>query len=83
MVALGDPQYKVHRVCGDPDARQWRVTYHAQSSQGRVSGAPVTIYVPVVIEVWLYDFGPRRFVQVVSFEHGRVVALQPVGYGYE
>jgi hypothetical protein len=43
----------------------------------------VTIYVPVVIEVWLYDFGPQRFVQEVSFEHGRVVALQPVGYGYE
>ena len=83
VVALGDPQYKVHRVCGDPDERQWRVTYRAQSSQDPVRGAPGTIYVPVVIEVWLYDFGPRRFVQEVSFENGRVVALQPLGYGYE
>ena len=83
LVSVGDPQYKIQQVCGDPDDRQWRVTYRTQSTQNAVSGAPTTIAVPIVIEVWLYDFGPQRLVEEVSFENGRVVAVQSLGYGYE
>ena len=83
LVTFGDPQYKVQQVCGDPDDRQWRVTYRARSSYDPVSGAPTTVYEPVVTEVWLYDFGPQRFVQEVDFENGRVIAMQPLSYGYK
>jgi hypothetical protein len=80
---VGDPQYKVQRVCGDPNDRQWRVTYRIQSTYDPMSGAPVTVAVPIITEVWLYDFGPQRLVEEVSFENGRVVAVQSLGYGYE
>ncbi len=83
LMTFGDPQYKVQRVCGDPADRQWRMTYRARSFSDPVRGAPVTVYESVVTEVWLYDFGPQRFVQAVTFENGRVVAVQPLSYGYE
>ena len=83
LVTMGDLQYKVQRVCGDPADRQWRVSYRPRSFANAVNGAPVTVYEPVITEVWLYDFGPQRFVQEVAFEHGRVVAVQPLSYGYE
>ena len=83
LISSGDPQYKVQRLCGDPADRQWRVTYRPHSVPDPRSGASVTIVEPVVIEVWLYDFGPQRFVEEVAFEDGRVVSVQPLGYGYE
>ena len=39
------------------------------------------ITVTAVIEVWLYDFGPRRFMEELSFENGRLIAIESLGYG--
>lgn len=34
-------------------------------------------------EEWTYNFGPRRFMQVVTFENGRLIDVQSAGYGSE
>lgn len=35
------------------------------------------------IERWTYNFGPERFIQIVSLKGGRVVAVERGSYGYE
>ncbi len=77
------PQVSVQRKCGDPDTTEWRITYRALPIQDPYSGDWVTVYTPVAIEVWLYNFGPQRFMEELSFESGRLVSIQPLGYGYE
>lgn len=35
------------------------------------------------VEVWSYNFGPSRFLQLVTLEDGKVVRVERGGYGYE
>jgi hypothetical protein len=32
--------------------------------------------VEVVLDEWIYDLGPRRFIRTVTFENGRVVYVE-------
>jgi hypothetical protein len=38
-------------------------------------------YVVVVVDEWIYDFGPRRFLQYLTFEGGQLVAVRSGPYG--
>ena len=43
-----------------------------------------TVFADVVsrtVEVWTYDFGPNRFVRLVSIAEGRVTRVETGGYG--
>jgi hypothetical protein len=79
---VGESQFAVVRKCGEPTATHQYVIYRAQQWQDPVTATLHTVYVPVVIEVWLYNFGPERFMQELSFEAGRLFALEPIGYGF-
>ena len=83
VVSVGDPQVSIQRKCGDPDTTEWRITYRALPAQDPYGGELVTVYTPVAIEVGLYNFGPQRFMEELSFENGRLISIQSVGYGYE
>ena len=83
VVSIGDPQVSVQRKCGDPDTTEWRISYRALPTQDPYSGELVTVYTPVAIEVWLYNFGPQRFMEELSFENGRLMSIQSLGYGSE
>jgi len=37
----------------------------------------------VTVERWTYNFGPRRFTQIVRVEGGRVAAIDRGSYGYD
>jgi hypothetical protein len=82
LVDVGDGQATVLRKCGEPATREWRVIYRPQLVSDPVTGFPRTEYVPVEIEVWLYNFGPQRFMQELSFEAGRLITIEPLEYGY-
>lgn len=36
----------------------------------------------VELEVWSYNFGPNRFLHLVTLENGRVIQVERGGYGY-
>ena len=58
LVSLGEPQVRVWQKCGEPTATDWRVTYQAVPMVTPYDRAPVTVYVTVVTEVWVYNWGP-------------------------
>ena len=96
LVSPGEPQTLVWYKCGAPDFTTWRVSYRTPSEHHGLGagtrhfgfrtrhfgGAAPHGYVPVVIEVWVYNFGPRRFLQELSFENGELIEIEPLGYGY-
>ena len=78
IVQTGDTKLDLLAKCGRPtlveDQARERETFDARNGVAR------RVYVPV--DVWTYDFGRNRFVQVVRIARGRVVAIERGGYGY-
>jgi len=91
LVREGDSQYEVKSLCGQPhDVQQRtearRVQRAVQRPCAHGSGSCVVVvddYVEVVVDEWIYDFGPRRFLQYLTFEGGQLVAVRSGPYGHK
>jgi hypothetical protein len=92
LVASGDSLYKVRQICGDPDASERRVELRTQRHRVRqpCSDDPSKRCevehertVEVVVDEWTYDFGRNRFVQYVTFEQGKLIAVDSGSYGHK
>lgn len=91
LVQEGDSQYEVKSLCGPPDDVQQRtearrVQRAVQRPCAHGSGSCVVVvdhYVEVTVDEWVYDFGPRRFLQYLTFEGGQLVAVRSGAYGHK
>jgi hypothetical protein len=79
LVSLGDATIDLLGKCGDPALREGQALYPVIVYAA--SGAAMRA-VAVGVERWTYDFGPQRFVVVVSVSGGKVTAIENGGYGY-
>jgi hypothetical protein len=92
IVATGDSLHVVHSVCGEPTARQQR--FETWTELKRVVVDCGTSKTPhrrcervqrvareVRIDEWTYDFGPRRFIQYLTFADGRLMSVEVGGRG--
>jgi hypothetical protein len=78
IVQTGDSKLDLLAKCGRPslveDGAREGGTFDA------LNGVARRVFVPV--DVWTYDFGRNRFVQLVRLVKGKVVAIERGGYGY-
>jgi len=89
LVQEGDSQLEVKMLCGPPDDVQQRtearrVQRAVQRPCARGAGTCAVViddFVEVDITEWVYDFGPRRFLQFLTFEGGRLVDVRSGPYG--
>ena len=72
LVSEGDTKYDVLRKCGEP----------AQKDKELIRRWTVIGYQFIFVEIWLYNFGPRRFMQILEFESNKVINIRDGGYGY-
>ena len=84
LVALGDHAVEVRARCGEPASISTRTESRTQyagatTPRGDFSGSSITVTVEV--EVWVYDFGPRRFMEELTFENGILRSTRRLGYG--
>ena len=82
LVSHRETQTSVLYKCGEPDTASQYVHYRPLQKTDAFGNTHTTGYVPVVIEVWVYNFGPKRFMEQFTFEDGRLTAIAPLGYGY-
>ncbi len=75
----GQSLYEVQQRCGPPNWQDSRVVYVNQGVGGYAGG--VSRQIPVNIDVWVYDFGPTRLIQQLTFENGRLMRIESLGYG--
>jgi hypothetical protein len=79
LVGTGDHMIDVRNKCGDPDAAAQRVEKRTRKEKVRrwIQGAAEEVTeereIEVVLDEWIYDLGPRRFIRLVTFENGRVI----------
>jgi len=84
LITEGDYKVQVLEKCGNPDYYESRVEYRATVLRGwgiPQPGLDIVQQEPVRIDEWTYDFGPRRFMQWLYFENGRLFQIKTLGYG--
>lgn len=85
LVLEGDAKIQVLHKCGEPDYSEHRVEYRSVRLRGsgfQQPGLDIENQVPVNIDEWTYNFGPRQFMQRLIFENGRLVKIEDLDYGY-
>jgi hypothetical protein len=81
LVGMGASTAEVFDKCGEPVARDQWVEYRTVSPPSSFAPPQEQVYLPVIIEEWVYNFGAHRFMQKFHFEDGRLRDLQSLGYG--
>jgi hypothetical protein len=72
LVSVGDSRLDLLAKCGPPVLEE---------AEPILATADVDL--SLLIERWTYDFGPQRFIQVVSLRGGKVLRIESGGYGHE
>ena len=87
LVSTGDHMYDVRKKCGDPDMVTQRVDKRKVSHKVLrwVAGAAEEVEeereIEVLVDEWVFDLGPTRFIRIVSFEDSRVTCVNTGNYG--
>jgi hypothetical protein len=86
VVSRGDTQIELIEECGQPDAIERLPALLVPGATiygGRYYAAPfASPLVPVSVELWTYNFGPRRLMRQVRLESGAVTEIITLGYGF-
>jgi hypothetical protein len=70
IVSVGDSKLDLLAKCGPPALQEAEPVATANADAS------------LLIERWTYNFGPQRFLQIVSLQGGRVIAVERGSYGY-
>jgi len=88
LVSLGDHLTEVRNKCGDPDFVGQRVEKRKRKEKVRRNlegGYSEEVVeereVEILLDEWIYDLGPRKFMRSAVFENGRVVHTGTGDYG--
>lgn len=73
IVSIGDSKLDLLGKCGPPALVDERFDRRQAASGFRAE---------VSVEQWTYNFGPNRFLQIVTLVDGKVAAVERGGYGY-
>lgn len=76
IISAGDTKSEVLIKCGEPfykDSHQEELRERIDETSSR------KVY--VTIEEWTYNYGPQRFMRIITFRNGTVVDIRTGGYG--
>ncbi len=77
IISVGDSRVDLLAKCGEPD--------HTESHEEAISerldpGLRQKTY--VTVEDWTYNYGPSKFMRIVTLRNGRVAHIRTGNYGY-
>lgn len=96
LVVEGQRKIDVLQRCGQPYFSDSHVIYrpspvpayggiYGQGPDGRYNGSGSSVVivppVPVVIDEWVYNYGPLQFMPQLLFENGTLISIRFLGYG--
>lgn len=82
LVRIGDHKADVLSKCGEPDGVEERTAVRGTRFRHPYGALEIDQFEEVVIEEWTYNFGRRKFQQLLEFENGELKNIQDLGYGY-
>ena len=84
LVVRGDREIYVRSVCGEPQSAMTRMETRTVGGYNRVGEGTGTFgatTITIQIDTWIYDFGPSRFMEELTFENGILTVSRPIGPG--
>jgi NAD(P)H-hydrate repair Nnr-like enzyme with NAD(P)H-hydrate epimerase domain len=89
LVSKGDTTYAVRSRCGEPSDATRRVETRTERRRVRVACGRgdarcervQEVSADVVIDEWVYDFGPQQFVRYLTFVDGKLFHVETGSYG--
>lgn len=90
LVSAGDSTYAVRSRCGDPQDATRRVETRTERRRVRVPcgrngeaqcDRVQEVSADVVVDEWVYDFGPQRFVHYLTFVDNKLARVETGSYG--
>lgn len=82
LVQIGDYKSEVLEKCGEPDSVDERRAIRGTRLRHPYGALEIDQFEEVLIEEWLYNFGPRKFQQLLEFENGELKKIRNLSYGY-
>ena len=82
LVQVGDHKLDVLEKCGDPDAMEERTAVRGSRLNHPYGALQIDRYEEILIEEWVYNFGPRKFKQFLHFEDGILTSIRPLRHGF-
>ena len=77
LVGTGQSVDDVYDLCGEPESRTASTEFITRHLP---CGVDVTR--AVLVESWIYNLGPKRFVRYLTFRDGTLVRIDEGSYGY-
>jgi len=82
IIDIGAHKIEVLQKCGEPEYTDERLGLRGTRWRHPPHGAlQIDQYEQVVIEEWIYNFGPRKFKQLLLFENGILKEVHSLNYG--
>jgi len=81
LVQVGDHQLDVLEKCGNPEWADQRIAMRSNLLRHPYGTLEEGRYEEVVIDEWVYNFGPRKFKQFLQFENGILKKIKRLDYG--
>lgn len=82
VIRVGDYKFDVLEKCGRPDYTDRRYAVAGVRLHHPKRTLDIEEFEEVLVEEWIYNFGPRRFKQYLLFENGVLKEIRDLGYGY-
>lgn len=76
VISAGDTKADILIKCGEPFSK----SSHQEELKERLDDSSSRKAI-VTVEEWTYNFGPQRFMRVITFRDGTVVDIRTAGYG--
>lgn len=81
LIDIGDRKDKVYDKCGEPESTQTRTKLVAATIQDPNRILAIQQYEQVIVDEWIYNFGPMRFKQFLRFENNVLREIQELQRG--
>ncbi len=82
LVQVGDHKTDVLEKCGEPESADARVGVRGSRLRHPYGALQLEEFEEVLIEEWVYNFGPRKFKQFLQFEDGVLKKIHNLSYGH-
>ncbi|MDO8937769.1 MAG: DUF2845 domain-containing protein [Methylicorpusculum sp.] len=81
IIRIGDHKIDVLQKCGEPDYAETRLGVEGSRLRHNRGVLEIESYEQVVIDEWVYNFGPRKLKQFLLFENSVLKETRNLGYG--
>lgn len=82
LVSENDPSQRLVQFCGQPTSVERYEDRRAVRVYDQRLGGYVTDYESIPYEIWVYNFGPQRFMMRITVREGLITHMKSAGYGY-